>query len=342
MRQSWILLIFLSCFGSAGASESTAQDRAVVAQADDRSKAPPALPGDAERTVALLLVGPEITWLSQLAGKNIAIDEAVSASNDDARQWLAAMVNAELAAGRTKALDRLVKGEVSAAVLTLSYPEAAEWSSEIAGFKVFRIPLVKRPLKSGSAPAEAAASDVQSASIQLPPPPSETAASDVQSASIQPSLPPSEASVAAVDHEAVAPVDTKARERIRVATVIAEHVMTLRDAEKKASASPNTGEQSVAIVVAGPEVKSVADLAGKIIAIDDRHLNLHTGIQAAFLVAGATDSLLTTSETKAAADRLLSGKASAAVLTLVYPETGFSAIEGYSVFRVLLDHRERM
>jgi hypothetical protein len=323
MRQSWMLLIFLSCFGSAGASESTAQEPAIVAQVDDRSKAPPVSPGDAERTVALLLVGPEITWLSQLAGKNIAIDEAVSASNDEARRWLAAMVNAELAAGQTKALDRLVKGEVSAAVLTLSYPETAEWSSEIAGFKVFRIPLVKRPLKSGSAPAEAAASDAQSASIQFLPP-------------------PSEARVAVVDHEAVASIDTKARERMRVATVITEHVMTLREAEKKASASPNTGELSVAIVVAGPEVKSVADLAGKIIAIDDRHSNLHTGIQAAFVVAGATDSLLTTSETKAAADRLLSGKASAAVLTLVYPETGFSAIEGYSVFRVSLDHRERM
>ena len=330
MRQSWMLLIFLSCFGSAGASEATAQDPTVVAQVDDRSKAPPVPPGDAERTVALLLVGPEITWLSQLAGKNIAIDEAVSASNDEARRWLAAMVNAELAAGPTKALDRLVTGEVSAAVLTLSYPETADWSSEIAGFKVFRIPLVNRPLKSGSAPAEAAASDTQSANIQLSPPPSEAGAAAVD-----------QEAVASID-TAVAPIDTKAQERMRVATVLAEHVMTLRDAEKKAAASPNTGEQSVAIVVAGPEVKSVADLAGKIIAIDDRHSNLHTGIQAAFVVAGATDSLLTTSETKAAADRLLSGKASAAVLTLVYPETGFSAIDGYSVFRVSLDHRERM
>src|SRR5215213_1836288 len=177
MRQSWMLLIFLSCFGSAGASESTAQDPTVVAQADDRSKAAPVSPGDAERTVALLLVGREITWLSELAGKKIAIDEAVSASNDDARRGLAAMVNAELAASRTKALDRLVKGEVPAAVLTLSYPETAEWTSEIAGFKVFRIPMVKRPLKSGSAPAPA---------------PAEAAASDTQSASIQPSLPASE------------------------------------------------------------------------------------------------------------------------------------------------------
>ena len=71
-------------------------------------------PGDAERTVALLLVGPEITWLSQLAGKNIAIDEGVATSNEEARRWLAAMVNAELAGGQTRALDRLVKGEVPA------------------------------------------------------------------------------------------------------------------------------------------------------------------------------------------------------------------------------------
>ena len=201
--------------------EINGEEPTIVAQVDDRSKAPPVSPGDAERTVALLLVGPEITWLSQLAGKNIAIDEAVSASNNEARRWLAAMVNAELAAGQTKALDRLVKGEVSAAVLTLSYPETAEWSSEIAGFKVFRIPLVKRPLKSGSAPAEAAASDAQSASIQLSPP-------------------PSEARVGARRPQADASINRKAREQMRVATIIAEHVMTLREAEKKASASPNT------------------------------------------------------------------------------------------------------
>ncbi len=51
--------------------------------------------------------------------------------------------------------------------------------------------------------------------------------------------------------------------------------------------------------------------------------------------AGATDSLLASGESPAL-DRLLSGKTPAAVLTLVYPETGFSMIEGYSVFRVPL------
>ena len=299
MRQS-LLLIFLFCFGSAGASES-----------------PSASPGDADRTVALLLAAPEITSLSELAGKNIAIDEAAFVSNDEARRTLGAAVNAELAGGRAKALDRLVKGEVSAAVLTLSYPETADWSSEIAGFKVFRIPLTHRPAEAGSVPADAAVSDTQLAHIPLP-------------------LPSSEARAETVDHGAASSTG-KVREQMRLATIIAEHVMTLRDAEKKASASPNAGEPSVAIVVAAPEIKSVSDLTGKIVAIDDRHANSHARIQAAIVAVGATDSLLTTGETMAM-DRLLSGKAPAAVLTLVYPETGFSMIEGYSVFRVPLEN----
>jgi TRAP-type uncharacterized transport system substrate-binding protein len=111
--------------------------------------------------------------------------------------------------------------------------------------------------------------------------------------------------------------------------------MTLRDADKKAVSSPNGGEPSVAIVVASPEIKSLSDLTGKIIAIDDKYSNTNARIHAAIASAGAADSLLASSESKAI-DRLLSGKTPAAVLTLVYPETGFSTIEGYSVFRVPL------
>jgi ABC-type phosphate/phosphonate transport system substrate-binding protein len=315
MRQLSVLLILLSCFGAAGASELTPQDRTVVAQVDDRSKAPLASPGDAGRTVALLLAVPEITSLSELAGKNIAIDEAASASSDEARRKVEATVNAKLAEGGARALDRLVNGEVSAAVLTLAYPETAEWSAEIAGFKVFRIPLVDRPVMAGLAPADPAVSDTQSARIPL-------------------SLPSSEARAGVVDR-GTASNTGKVREQMRVATVIAEHVMTLRDAEKKALPSPSHGEPSVAIIVAGPEIKSVSDLTGKIIAIDDRYLNSHARIQAAIVSAGAIGSLLASGESPAL-DRLLSGKTSAAVLTLVYPETGFSMIEGYSVFRVPL------
>lgn len=292
MRKLQILLIFLSCFGAAGASAD-----------------------DASRTVALLLAVPEVTSLSELAGKNIAIDEAAAASHDEAQRKVEATINAKLAEGRAKALDRLVKGEVSAAVLTLDYPETADWSAEIAGFKVFRIPLADRPRVAEAAPAAPAVSDTQPASV--PPSPQS-----------------SEAQAEVVDPAAVAAAK-KIRDQMRVATVVAEHVMTLRDAEKKAVSSPNGGEPSVAIVVAKPEIKSVSDLTGKIIAIDDKYSNANARIHAAITSAGATDSLLASSESKAV-DRLLSGKTPAAVLTLVYPETGFSTIEGYSVFRVPL------
>ena len=256
--------------------------------------------------------------MSELAGKNIAIDEAAPASNDEARRKFEATVNAKLAEGRAKALDRLVNGEVSAAVLTLAYPETAEWSAEIAGFKVFRIPLVDRPLMAGWR-------------LRIPRYPIRNRRASrfrFRHRKPEPKLSIRRSASAA----------RKVREQMRVATVIAEHVMTLRDAEKKALASPNNGEPSVAIVVASPEIKSVSDLTGKIIAIDDKYLSSHARIQAAIVSAGATDSLLTTGESMAM-DRLLSGKAPAAVLTLVYPETGFSTIEGYSVFRVPLENR---
>lgn len=292
MRKLQVLLILLSCVGAAGASAD-----------------------DAGRMVALLLAAPEVTSLSELAGKNVAIDEAAAASNNEAQRKVEATVNAKLAGGRAKALDRLVNGEVPAAILTLDYPETAEWSAEIAGFKVFRIPLSELPRMAATAPADPAVSDAQPAS----PPPSPS---------------PSEAQAEIVDPAAVAAAK-KVREQMRVATVVAEHVMTLRDADKKAVSSPNGGEPSIAIVVAKPEIKSVSDLTGKIIAIDDKYSNANARIHAAITSAGATDSLLASSESMAM-DRLLSGKTPAAVLTLVYPETGFSTIEGYSVFRVPL------
>jgi hypothetical protein len=54
----------------------------------------------------------------------------------------------ELTVSRTKAIDRVIGGEVPASVLTLASPEAAEGFPEIAGFKIFRIPLSERSTKS--------------------------------------------------------------------------------------------------------------------------------------------------------------------------------------------------
>jgi hypothetical protein len=49
-----------------------------------------------------------------------------------------------LSQGQAKAVDRLISGEVPAAVLTLVSPEVAEMFPEIAGFNIFRVPLSPR------------------------------------------------------------------------------------------------------------------------------------------------------------------------------------------------------
>lgn len=53
----------------------------------------------------------------------------------------------ELSVGHTTAIDRLVNGEVPAAVLALVSADAAEGFPEIAGFRIFHIPLSPRSLK---------------------------------------------------------------------------------------------------------------------------------------------------------------------------------------------------
>jgi hypothetical protein len=53
----------------------------------------------------------------------------------------------QLSMGDAKAVDRVVDGEVPAAVLTLVSSDAAETFPEIAGYNVFRIPLSPGSLK---------------------------------------------------------------------------------------------------------------------------------------------------------------------------------------------------
>jgi hypothetical protein len=96
--------------------------------------------------VALLIARPEIKSVSELAGKEVAIEDRRSASNASIRTAIAAAGAAEvqLNEGHTKALDRLVGGEVPAAVLALVSPEAAQWFPDIPGFRIFRVPLAPR------------------------------------------------------------------------------------------------------------------------------------------------------------------------------------------------------
>jgi hypothetical protein len=111
-------------------------------------------PGDAKPTasaatnnrdnrVALLIARPEIASVSDLTGKDVAIEDQLSAPGASIRAAIVAAGAAEvrLTEERMKAIDRLIRGEVPAAVLTLVSPEAAEWFPEIPGYRIFRIPL---------------------------------------------------------------------------------------------------------------------------------------------------------------------------------------------------------
>ena len=86
-------------------------------------------PANPDNLVALVLVRPEINALSDLNNKSIAIEEKQSAASGSVSAALMAAGSAEVlfSEGKTAAVDRLISGEVPAAVLTLASPEAAEW-----------------------------------------------------------------------------------------------------------------------------------------------------------------------------------------------------------------------
>jgi hypothetical protein len=98
--------------------------------------------------VALLIARPEIKSVSDLNSKTIAMDNKLAASNDKIRTAIVAAGGngAQLSDGETKATDRVMNGDVPAAVLALVSSEAADGFPEVAGFKIFRIPLSPPPL----------------------------------------------------------------------------------------------------------------------------------------------------------------------------------------------------
>ncbi|MFK4530424.1 hypothetical protein ABIF90_008405 [Bradyrhizobium japonicum] len=96
--------------------------------------------------VALLLSRPDVKSVAALRGQNVAIDKAQSAVEQDIRSALEAVgaTDAQLSVGDGALLDRLISGEVQAAVVKLVSPDAAEAFPEIKGFKVLRVPLLAR------------------------------------------------------------------------------------------------------------------------------------------------------------------------------------------------------
>lgn len=132
------------------AATAAAEETAVVPLKAARQDAEPvagASPNNPELMFAVVLVRPEIGSISELTDKNIAIDERYSTSSADVRIAIVAAGGAlvKLSTGRRPAIDRLVNGEVPAAVLALVSADAGQVFPEIAGYRILQIPLSPRP-----------------------------------------------------------------------------------------------------------------------------------------------------------------------------------------------------
>ena len=124
-------------------------------------------------------------------------------------------------------------------------------------------------------------------------------------------------------------------DQVAAATEVTERMTAAALAAPSDSAKPT--QPLVAVVMARPEIKSVADLAGKIVAMDERYAPFSVDVWTAFVVAG-TDSVDLSAGHTAAVDRLTNGEVPAALLTLVFPDAAdaFPEIAGFKVFRVPL------
>ncbi|WKA31713.1 hypothetical protein [Bradyrhizobium roseum] len=114
-------------------------------KAREIAKAATAPLDDPDNLVALVLAGPDISSLSDLNNKNIAITEKQSASSGRVSAALMAAGAAEVQFSEAKAsaIDRLINGEVPAAVV-LAPREVANLFPEVDGFRTFRLPLKAR------------------------------------------------------------------------------------------------------------------------------------------------------------------------------------------------------
>jgi hypothetical protein len=96
--------------------------------------------------IALLISRPDLKSASALKGLNVAIDAAQSAAEQDIRSALAAVgaTETQILVSDVSPLDRLISGDVQAAVVKLVSADAAEAFPDIKGFKVLRVPLSPR------------------------------------------------------------------------------------------------------------------------------------------------------------------------------------------------------
>jgi hypothetical protein len=138
-----------------------------------------------------------------------------------------------------------------------------------------------------------------------------------------------------------APEPKAAPQPVAVVTAAASQPNAKERAAAKAGPAPSDNpDLLVAVVMARPDISSVANLAGKIVAIDDRYAKSIGTVRIAIVAAGAPEVQLSEGATTAI-NRLTSGEVPAAVVALVSPDATetFPDIKGFKIFRVPLSPR---
>ncbi|WP_334438866.1 hypothetical protein [Bradyrhizobium sp. AZCC 1610] len=127
-------------------TRATEQQVAAASAVAERMSVP-TLDASLDALVAVLVAGPDVKSVSDLAGKTIAIDDRYSESSiSRVRTAMAAAgaLEVQLSKGQTTAINRLVSKEVPAAVVGLVSANAADSFPEIARYRTFQVPLSPR------------------------------------------------------------------------------------------------------------------------------------------------------------------------------------------------------
>jgi hypothetical protein len=127
-------------------TRTTEQQVAAASAVAERMSAP-TLDASLDALVAVLVTGPDVKSVTDLAGKTIAIDDRYSeTSMNRVRTAMAAAgaTEVQLSKGQSTAISRLVGKEVPAAVVGLVSARAADSFPELSRFRTFRVPLSAR------------------------------------------------------------------------------------------------------------------------------------------------------------------------------------------------------
>ena len=125
----------------------TTQEQVAAASAVAEGMSVPTLDASLDALVAVLVAGPDVKSVSDLAGKTVAIDDRYSEQSiSRVRTAMAAAgaLQVELSKGQTTAINRLVSKEVPAAVVGLVSVNAARSFPEIPRLRTFQVPLSPR------------------------------------------------------------------------------------------------------------------------------------------------------------------------------------------------------